>query len=327
MAKYKTPTMSDLLDAGVHFGHQIKRWHPGMERYIFAQRMGIHIVDLEQTEQLLNNACEFLYNVASEGGNIVLVGTKRQAKDVVKSEAQRSGAYYVNERWLGGTITNFPIISKNIKKLVNLKTKREQGEFSKYTKKERLLLDRQIDKLEKLVGGIVGLSGRPQAIVVIDSRREKTAIKEANASNVPVVALIDTNSNPEGIDYVIPGNDDAIRAIVLIAKALGDAIEEGYKAYANSTKVKPKESSSAEEDIGNVPVVVSGATASHVSETAGKDHVKDVRKLVKDLDDLKELDKDVQETVENDDSPDATSSDEEKVSKAKKGTTNDKKSK
>jgi len=249
MAKPKTPKIKELLQAGVHFGHQVRRWNPKMEPYIFAQRMGIHVIDLELTEKLLKDACEFLYEVASHGGQIIFVGTKRQAKDVITLEAKRCGAMFVAERWLGGTITNFSIIKKRIERLLDLVQKREAGELSNYTKKERLLIDREIAKLEKFFGGIVGLRGTPDAIFVVDARREKTAISEARIANVPVVTLLDTNSDPEGIDYVIPGNDDAIRSIVLIVKAVGDAVESGYKAFAKKTELeKAKELELAEQE-------------------------------------------------------------------------------
>lgn len=299
MATYNTPNMEELLDAGVHFGHQVKRWHPGMEKYIFAQRMGIHVIDLEQTETLLKKACDKLYKLASEGGHIVFVGTKRQANTIVKAEAERSGAFYVNERWLGGTITNFPVISKNIKKLVNLKNRKQQGEFERYTKKERLLLDRQIEKLERLIGGIVGLRGKPAAIFIVDARREKTAIREANASNVPVIALLDTNTDPSGVDYVIPGNDDAIRSIALVVKSISDSIQAGYTDFAASSK-KPDNTEQADSEVDDVialPVVVSGDASAHASEVTGKKLVEDTTNLIEDLNDLDSVEKDAGNTA------------------------------
>ncbi len=234
--KTKLPKIEELFDAGVHFGHQVRRWHPNMEKYIFAQRSNIHVVDLDKTHENLKTAAEFLYETASQGGQIIFVGTKRQAAEVIKSEAQRSGALFINERWLGGTITNFRIIRKNMDKLVDRLSKRETGGFDHYTKKERLLIDREINKLQLSVGGIVGLQGKPAALFVVDTRREKTAIKEAKIVGIPVVALVDTNSNPDEVDYAIPGNDDALRSISIIVKTLADAVEEGYAEYAKNAE-------------------------------------------------------------------------------------------
>jgi small subunit ribosomal protein S2 len=238
---FKTPKIEDLLDAGVHFGHQVRRWNPNMEPYIYAHKKGIHIIDLEQTEVLLKEACDFAFQTAATGGKIVFVGTKRQAKDIVELEAKRSGALYITERWLGGTITNFAVIRKNIDKLLDLKVKRDNNEFENYTKKERLLIDREIEKLERFVGGITTLKGKPAMLFVVDARREKTAIREANRAEVPVVALIDTNSDPTPIDYVIPGNDDAIRSIALVVKSIADAVESGYAEYAKIAEKERKE--------------------------------------------------------------------------------------
>lgn len=231
--KYELPKIEELLGAGVHFGHQTKRWHPDMEPYIYTVKRNIHIIDLEDTERLLKEACDFLYNVAKSGKKVIFVGTKKQAVEATEIEAKRSGALYVNERWLGGTLTNMSVIkNNNTEKLVELKRQKEAGELSMYTKKERLLIDREIERLERFVGGIVGLKNLPGAVFVIDSRREKTAIKEAKASKVPVVALVDTNCDPEDIDYIIPGNDDAIKSIAVILKALGNAVEAGYADYS-----------------------------------------------------------------------------------------------
>lgn len=245
MTKYKLSKIEELFDAGVHFGHQIKRWNPNMEKYIFAQRSGIHIIDLDSSHEGLKSAADFLYEVASKGDQIIFVGTKRQAREIVEVEAKRAGSLFVTERWLGGTITNFDIISKNMTKLTDYLKKREEGEFEKYTKKERLLLDREIQKLQNSVGGIVGFNGKPGAVFVVDSKREKTAVKEANIKGVPVVGLVDTNSDPLVVDYVIPGNDDAIRSIATVVKVVAGAVESGYAEYA---KHPPKVEKEAEED-------------------------------------------------------------------------------
>jgi small subunit ribosomal protein S2 len=233
MAKLKTPKVEELFDAGVHIGHQARRWHPKMEPYIYSSENKIHVFDLVQTEQLLKEACEFLYETAKKGQQIIFVGTKKQAGDVIKSAAKQSGALFVTERWLGGTITNFKMIKRNMDKLVSHIKQREEGGFQKYTKKERLLIDREIEKLDKYVGGLVSLKGAPHAIVVVDPRKEKTVVREAVKSKIPVVALIDTNSDPTNIAFPIPGNDDAIKSITLILKTIGDAVEAGYKEFAN----------------------------------------------------------------------------------------------
>lgn len=238
MAKYKLPKIQEMLDAGVHYGHQAKRWHPKMEPYIYTVNKNVHIIDLEKTEELLEKACEFLYEQASKGKVIVFVGTKRQSKALVEKEAKRCGALYVTERWIGGTITNFETIKKNIDKLLDYIKGREEGKFSMYTKKERLMIDREIEKLQVAYGGISSLKKEPEALFVIDPKREKTAVREAKRSGVPVVALIDTNADPTGIDYPIPGNDDAIKSVALVLRTISDAIEEGYREYGKVEKEK-----------------------------------------------------------------------------------------
>ncbi len=236
--KYKTPKIEELFDANVHIGHQAKRWHPKMEKYIYSAENKIHIFDLEQTSQLLNKASEVLYNAALKGGQIIFVGTKRQASKAIKEYAKQAGAFYVTERWLGGTITNYKTIKKNMDKLVNLTKQRETGELQKYTKKERLLIDREIIKLDRYVGGLVGLKGAPDIIIVIDPRKEKTVVREAMRWKIPVIALVDTNTDPTNINYVIPGNDDAIKSISMIVSTLADAVTEGYKEYAKNMEKK-----------------------------------------------------------------------------------------
>ena len=262
-AKYKTPTIEQLLDAGVHFGHQVKRWHPNMEPYIYTVKRNIHIIDLEQTERLLKEACEFLYETAKKGGKIVFIGTKKQARDIVGIEAKRAGAMYIMERWLGGIITNLAVIKKNnIDKLLELKRKKEKGELAKYTKKERLLIDREIERLERFVGGITMMTAAPDVLFAVDAKREKTAIREAKKAKIPVVALLDTNSDPTEIDYVIPGNDDAIKSIAIIVKAIADAVEQGYADYAKSTKEKEiAAQAEAEKSLDAVTVTSSEAPA------------------------------------------------------------------
>ncbi len=282
MSNYKVPKIKELLDAGVHFGHQVRRWHPKMEKYIFSVKNDVHIIDLEKTEEALKNACEYLFKIASEGGQIIFVGTKRQAGEVVLAEAQRSGALYVSQRWLGGTITNLPEIKRSVDKYLLLLKRKEQDGFKMYTKKERLLIDRKIEKLKASVGGLVGIKGTPSALFVIDAKREKTAISEANSYGAGVVALVDTNTNPEGITHVIPGNDDAIKAIVVITKAIADAVEAGYKIYSEKLAKETKVEKKAEEKKKDVPsqetpLKVSMTESSVVTEVAGKKAIKDVQ--------------------------------------------------
>lgn len=253
MAKYKVPTIKDMIEAGVHFGHQVKRWNPRMEKYIYTVNKGVHIIDLEQTEQLVEKACEFVFDEASKGSTIVFVGTKRQSKEIIESEAKRCGAMYVTERWVGGTITNLETIRKNIDKLLDYLKGKEEGKFVKRTKKERLLIDREIEKLEKAYGGIISMKKEPNVLFVIDPKREKTAIREANRANIPVISLIDTNASPEGVSYPIPGNDDAIKSVAVVVGAIADAIEEGYKEYG-----KKKDKQEKEEKKNAEPIIIGG---------------------------------------------------------------------
>jgi len=240
----KVPTINQLFDSGVHFGHQVKRWHPTMAKYIYTAKNGIHIINLEKTVEKLDEATKYLSDVAKKGGKVIFVGTKKQSRDIIELEAKRCGAFYVTERWLGGTMTNADVIRKSVKKLVDYKRGRETNAFDKYTKKERLLIDREIDKLEKKVGGLVGFGTKPAALFIIDPKREKTAIREAKNLGVKVVSLIDTNSDVREIDYPIPGNDDAIKSVAVIVKTIADAIEEGYNEYA---KVLASEEKAATE--------------------------------------------------------------------------------
>ena len=205
-----------------------------MERYIFAAKQGVHILDLDQTQKLLEEAGEYLFNIASKGGQIIFVCTKKQVAKIAADEARRCGALFMNERWVGGTITNYSIVKKSIDKLLGLKKKRDAGELSMYTKKERLLIDREIERLERFFGGVTELKGVPQAVVVVDAKREHTAINESRIFNVPVVALIDTNSDPTGIAKVIPGNDDAAKSVEKVLRVLSDCIEAGYKEFTKS---------------------------------------------------------------------------------------------
>jgi len=245
--KIKVPEIKELFKADVHFGHQVRRWNPKMEPFIFEARKGIHVINLEKTHEGLHSAAEFLYATAKEGKQIIFVGTKRQVVDLIKGEALYCGALYVNLRWLGGTITNYSVIKNKIDELANMLKKRDEGEFEKYTKKERLLLDRKIEKLENSVGGLSNIKGLPSALVIIDAHRERTSVREANRKNIPTVALIDTDTDPTGIDYPIPGNDDAIKSVSLILKTLSTAIKEGYADFAKEVE-KSREGEKAGEE-------------------------------------------------------------------------------
>ena len=220
-------SMKQLLEAGVHFGHQTRRWNPKMAEYIFTERNGIYIIDLQKTVKKVEDAYLFIRDIAAEGGNILFVGTKKQAQDAIKEEALRSEMYYVNVRWLGGMLTNFKTIKKSIQKLHNLNKMAEDGTFDLLPKKEVASLQKEMADLEKNLGGIKDMKGLPSAIFIVDPKKEKNAVDEARKLGIPIVAIVDTNCDPDEVDYVIPGNDDAIRAIKLIAATLADAIIEG----------------------------------------------------------------------------------------------------
>ena len=220
-------SMKQLLEAGVHFGHQTRRWNPKMARYIFTERNGIYIIDLQKTVKKLDEAYNFVRDVAAEGGDILFVGTKKQAQESIRDEATRCGMHYVNARWLGGMLTNFRTIRKRIDRLEQLRTMSEDGTFDLLPKKEVVKLQLEIEKLEKFLGGVKNMQGLPKALFIVDPHKERIAVAEARKLNIPIVASVDTNCNPDEIDYVIPGNDDAIRAVKLIAGTMANAVLEG----------------------------------------------------------------------------------------------------
>ena len=232
-----TFTMRQLLEAGIHFGHHTRRWNPKMEEYIFGQRNNIHIIDLEKTVPLMYNALDVLYNVAKNGGSILFVGTKRSASDIIATSAKNCGQFYVNHRWLGGMLTNWETVSKSIKTLKDLEKKIESGEVNSLTKKERLNIERNKEKLELTLGGIKDITGTPDALFIIDINKEAIAVSEAKKLNIPVVAVCDTNTNPIGIDYPIPGNDDAVRAVSLYCDLVGSAILSGMEENISKSGV------------------------------------------------------------------------------------------
>ena len=238
------PTIRDLLEAGVHFGHQTRRWNPKMKKFIFAERNGIHIIDLKKTVDQLKKAADKVRDIVENGGSILFVGTKKQMRDIIRDEAQRCNMFYVNERWLGGMMTNFQTIKKNIRRLKELERMRDEGEFELRTKKEALSLQRELSKLKKTLDWIKMLADIPQAMFVVDAQKEKIAVAEANKLGIPLIALIDTNADPEKITYPVAGNDDAIRSVKLITKTIADAVLEGSARRAE----KPTDIEKPEEE-------------------------------------------------------------------------------
>jgi small subunit ribosomal protein S2 len=249
-------TMKELLEAGVHFGHQTKRWNPKMQKYIFGERNGIYIIDLQKTLKKFREAYAFVRDLAAGGGTVLFVGTKKQAQEAVFEEASRCTMFYVNHRWLGGTLTNFATIRKSITRLKKLDEMKETGEYERLPKKEVLGLEREREKLEKALVGIKSMDRLPSAVFIIDPKKEKIAVEEARRLAVPIVAIVDTNCDPTGIDYPVPGNDDAIRSVRLITARIADAVNEGRGTFA-------KEEAEAEEAAagGDLPVVTEAEMA------------------------------------------------------------------
>jgi small subunit ribosomal protein S2 len=241
--------MKQLLEAGVHFGHQTRRWNPKMKPFIFGERNGIHIIDLQQTLHYFEIAYEFVVNLVAQGGKILFVGTKKQAQETVKEEAERCGMYYVVNRWLGGTLTNFRTIRQSVEKLKKLETWFEDGTIERFTKKERLKLERLKNKLEKNLAGIKNMETLPQALYIVDPVHEEIAVREARKLGIPIVAIVDTNCDPDLIDYIIPGNDDAIRAIKLITSKIADACLEGLEIYKERIAAQTDKEISLEEKL------------------------------------------------------------------------------
>ncbi len=240
-------SMKQLLEAGVHFGHQTRRWNPKMARYIFTERNGIYIIDLQKTVKELETAYNFVREISMEGKPVLFVGTKKQAQDSVKEEAERAGAYYVNARWLGGMMTNFSTIRRRVSRLQQLRAMEEDGTFDLLPKKEVIKLRLEIEKLEKFLGGIKDMKQLPGALFIVDPRKERIAVAEAKKLGIPIVAIVDTNCDPDEIDYVIPGNDDAIRAVKLISSAMANAIIEGREGQMGAAAVESEVREETEE--------------------------------------------------------------------------------
>ncbi len=241
--------LKKLLECGTHFGHQTRRWNPKMKRFIFGDRDGIYIIDLEKTVHHLNEARDFARDVAMKGGSILFVGTKKQAQDVVKSEAERAGMPYINNRWMGGLLTNFQTVRKSIQKMIKIEKMIEDGSINNLTKKEVALMTKEKDRLVRDLGGIRNVMDQPKAIFVVDSKREEIGIKEANRLGIPIIGLIDTNCDPDVIDYPIPGNDDALKSIRYIMTVITDAIIEGRQEFAQTENVRRKKDSPAETEM------------------------------------------------------------------------------
>jgi small subunit ribosomal protein S2 len=259
--------MKELLEAGVHFGHQVRRWNPKMKEFIFGERNGIYIIDLQKTQRMFREAISFVTGLIAEdkGRTVLFVGTKRQAQDAIREESEKCGQFYVNQRWLGGLLTNFQTVQKSIKRLKDLEAMQTDGRYEKLTKKERIKLDRERESLNKNLSGIKGMTRLPDAIFIIDVKKEEIAVAEANRLGIPIVAVVDTNCSPEGIDYVIPGNDDALRAVRLFASRISDAIVEGNQ-IATEGGVVPPEGGTSEET-----TIESGAAAGELAAAESDD--------------------------------------------------------
>ncbi len=282
-------TLEEMLQAGVHFGHQTKYWNPKMEQHIFGVRDKIHIINLEHTVEMIKPAMKFIESVAAKNNKILFVGTKRTATDIIKNEAVRCSMPYVNERWLGGMLTNYKTIRSSITRLENLLRQKEDGTFNKLTKKEGLKIQRDIDRLQKSIGGVTEMGGLPDALFIIDVKREAIAVSEASKMGIPIVGIVDSNSNPEGIDYVIPGNDDSIRSIALFTEAVADACLKGSEA---ATGLKQEEPQSG-------PAIVRKVESSQAKESSKADD--DIKEDI--VEDQVEVDEEVAASLE-DENPD-----------------------
>jgi len=242
--------VKSLLESGVHFGHETKRWNPKMKKYIFGEKNGIYIIDLEKTEKAVTKACDFLKSVTSAGAYVLFVGTKKQAQEIIKQEASRCGMPYVNQRWLGGMLTNFQTVKKSIKRLEELERIKEDGTLAKLSKKEASKLNKEMYKLNKNLEGVRAMEKLPKALFVVDSKKEDIAVKEANILNIPVIGLVDTNSNPDLIKYVIPGNDDAIRSVKLVTTIIANAALEGRGIFTTGVETAKRQAEEEAEEEG-----------------------------------------------------------------------------
>ena len=263
-------TMKELLEAGVHFGHQVRRWNPKMKEYIFGERNGIYIIDLQKTQRMFRDAIGFVTNAIAEdrGKTVLFVGTKRQAQDAVREEAERCGQYYVNQRWLGGLLTNFQTVQKSIKRLKDLEAMQTDGRYEKLTKKERIKLDREREGLNKNLSGIKSMNRLPDIVFIIDVRKEEIAVAEANRLGIPIVAVVDTNCSPEGIDYVIPGNDDALRAVRLFASRIAESILDGQQIATEGGVAAQSDEAGDQASVAPADEIGTGASESATTGAA-----------------------------------------------------------
>jgi small subunit ribosomal protein S2 len=259
-------SMKDLLEAGVHFGHQTRRWNPKMKRFIFTERGGIYIIDLQQTQQLLDDAHAFARAIAERGGSILFVGTKKQAQDAVENEARRVGMPYVNHRWLGGLLTNWRTISDRIQRLHELRSLKQEGQLDLLPAKERIAMEAELEKLEANLGGVADMRRQPDAIFIVDLRKEQLAVREARRLGLPVIALVDTNCDPDEADYVIPGNDDAIRSCSLVVRAIAEGIEAGKTRVAPAEMAAPRNGAARREREAAAAPEAETPTAEEVAE-------------------------------------------------------------
>lgn len=249
-------SMKQLLEAGVHFGHQTRRWNPKMEKYIYAKRSGIYIIDLQKSQEKINEAYKLIFNIVKDGGKILFVGTKKQAQQAVKEEAERASQFYVNQRWLGGTLTNYATLKSRINRLFELEAMFEDGTIANYPKKEQILLKKELDRLQKFFNGIKNMNQLPDAIFVIDPKKERNAILEAHKLNIPVIGIVDTNCDPDEVDYVIPANDDAIRAVKLILTVMANACVEAQGGKIVNLSEDDSEAKKEDESQVNIEEVV-----------------------------------------------------------------------
>ena len=303
-----TIPVKDLLEAGVHFGHQTHRWNPKMKEFIFGHRKGIHIIDLEKTVQKIDEVYKFLVDLAAQGKSVLFVGTKRQAQISIAEQAMRCGAYYVNQRWLGGTLTNFQTIQKSVSRLIEIEQMEEKGEFETRIKKEVSRLNKEKDKLNKYLSGIKTMSELPGALFIVDSQKEKIAVLEANKLGIPVVAIIDTNCDPDRIAYSIPGNDDAIRSIAILTTKIADAIIEG------KNKIPKEKNEGAEKK--EVKAAEKEDVAKSVSEKPEKKKVEKKEKLIKKTS-VKEQESKVEQKVKDSGEKKSTQTKKKAITKKK----------
>lgn len=270
-------TIKQLLESGVHFGHQTKRWNPKMKKFIFGERDGIYIIDLQKTLDQLNEACDFLKKITSKGEYVLFMGTKKQAQDTIVAEATRSNMFYVNQRWLGGTLTNFETVKRSIARMETIEKMKEENKLELLTKKEAAGLNKELEKLAKNLSGIKKMKKLPGALFVVDSNREITAVREARKLGVPVIALVDTNGDPDIIDYIIPGNDDAIRSIKLITAAVADSIVEGRGQFTEGREVQKALEEAAEK--AEAGMDVPPASGEEIEVVVEEDFIKNKKEL------------------------------------------------